>query len=282
MHCLRDGWLGAGARIGVAKSESSNGEPQGILKGSQVPTLKYDVEAPIQSIKRASMVLGLFESGRSDLNLNQITELLGFNRATAHRYCMALRAIGMLRYSPDTGTYGLGARVIELGTLALQAHPVTGKADPYLHDLVERVKQTALLSVWDGFAPVVARVNDNTGKNVRISVRAGNRLPTLDTAQGRIYLAYSASIREQFGGRATAGDMGPALSKIRDDGYDTGSITPGMLTVAVPVGSGDSVIATLAVIGMTADVSSKLLFLVNELKRTSARLSQAVEQEELA
>lgn len=238
--------------------------------------------APIRSVQRAAKVLELFEGGRSDLNLSEITRMLGFTRPTAHRYCMALRAVGLLRYAPDTGTYGLGSRLIELGAVALQAYPVVIKADPYLHELVERVKHTAVMTVWDSFAPVVARVNDNTGGNVRISVRVGTRLPLLESAQGSIYLAYSASIRDQFERTVTGDSLGDDLGKVRARGYSVHSLTAGMLTVAVPVFSRGAVVATIASIGTSAEMSDKIKMLAKELKRTAERLRQALEQEEAA
>lgn len=240
--------------------------------------MSHEGEAPIKSIERAARVLALFESGRTDLDLNEITRLLGFTRATAHRYCMSLRAVGLLRYSPDSGLYGLGARAVELGAVAMQTHPVVTKADPYLRELVERLDHTVVMTVWDGFAPVVVRVNDNTAANVRISVRLGTRLPTLESAQGLIYLAYSAAARRPYEHSSRLAELDGPAAEVRERGHATRSLTAGLLTVAVPVFGGNGVIATFAAIGTAVEMTDKISRLASELKRAAARLTREVER----
>lgn len=231
--------------------------------------------APIQSIERAAQVLGLFVDGRTDLDLSEITRLLGFSRATAHRYCVSLRSVGLLRYEPETGNYGLGARAIELGTVALQSLPIVNIAEPFLHQLVTTVDRTATMTVWDGQAPVIVHVNDNTSALVRISVRLGSRLPLFRSAQGAVYLAFSPSIRRQFAAEQALDDMEPALRAVRKLGVSfSADVTDGIRAIGAPLFRRDELVATFALVGTVATIpEDPRAPMVRELMRIAERFS---------
>lgn len=218
--------------------------------------------APIQSIERAAQVLDLFIDGRHDLDLNEITELLGFSRATAHRYCVSLRKVGLLRYDPETGHYGLGARVIELGTVALNSLPFVRLAEPFIHELVKKVDRTAAMTVWDGQAPIIVHVDDGTSALVRISIRIGARLPVFRSAQGIIYLALSPSIRRQIARTDAAENLErleDELQRVRDTGVSMHSeVTRGIRAMGVPVFRDEDVVATFALVGTEGTIPQDL------------------------
>ena len=231
---------------------------------------------PINSVSRAAQILDVFTNGRTNLDLSTITELTGFSRATAHRYCVSLREVGMLRYSPDRGTYGVGARLIELGSIAVQDHPIVALADPYLQELVTDLDFTVVMTVWDGFAPVIARVNDNTAGNVRISVRVGTRLPVFGSAQGHLYLAFSERIRRQYEHLGSLELVRPDLEGVRRRGFTTRSLSVGLLTVAAPlIAHKDDTLGTIAVVGTTdalADLAEGRV--AKRLQMTAEQLSK--------
>lgn len=236
--------------------------------------------APIQSIDRAARLLGLFAEGNTDLDLNDITQRLGFSRATAHRYCMSLRAVGLLRYEPDTGRYGLGARVIELGTAALESLRIVAIAEPYLHELVTRINRTSVLSVWDGRAPVVVRVNDHTSTVVRISVRVGSQLPPFHSAQGHVFLALSDAIRRQFKNMAALAETKDDLEQVREQRISIrADVSEGIRAIAAPVYRTESIAATIAIVGTEGTVpahvdSDFVRALRNVTEALSATLSE--------
>lgn len=236
--------------------------------------------APIQSIERAAQLLELFADGRADLDLNEITKRLGFSRATAHRYCLSLRAVGLLRYEPTTGRYGLGARVIELGTAALEGLQILVTAQPYLHQLVTRVDRTSVMTVWDGQAPLIVRINDHTSALVRISIRLGSRLPLFESAQGRIYLALSESIRRQFEGTPELAALRNDLQQVREQGVSIRSqVSEGIRAIGAPVYRNGEVAATFAIVGTEGTVPDDLdSRMVRELRHVTGELSAALSE----
>ena len=143
-----------------------------------------------RSIERAARLLGLFSQEHPELSLAEITTRLEATKATTHRYTMALRRAGLLRYDTGRQVYSLGPRIVELAASALVGPRIVRVAGPHMDRLVAAVNETVVLSVWDGEAPVVMRVEDNTDRIARIVVRTGTRLPP-DSAQGKVFEAFS-------------------------------------------------------------------------------------------
>jgi len=79
-----------------------------------------NADAPVnQSVERAVRLLGFFSPEEPELTLARLTELLGTSKATTHRYTLALRRVGLLRFDSGTGVYSLGPRIVELAATAL-------------------------------------------------------------------------------------------------------------------------------------------------------------------
>ena len=194
----------------------------------------------IQSVERAARMLGLFSVDEPELTLPAITARMGMTRATAHRYATALRHAGLLRSA--AGSYTLGPRVVELAAAALAGLGVVKLAGPYLERLVTETSHTAVLSVWDGEAPVVVRVADNTDRLVRIVVATGSRLPP-QSAQGTVFRAFM--------------EGSPELAGVRQQQLAFYSqVVEGIAAVAAPVFQAGEIVATLALVGTTASISN--------------------------
>jgi DNA-binding IclR family transcriptional regulator len=200
--------------------------------------MSVDAQAPVnQSVERAARLLALFSVEEPELTLAELTTRLGTSKATAHRYATALRRAGLLRAT--SGGYTLGPRIVELAATALAGLRIVKVAGPYMEQLVGKANETAVLSVWDGEAPVVVRVDDNTDRLVRINVRTGSRLP-LDSAQGKIFRAYA---------------LGSDLDGVRATGLAFNErIVEGIAALAAPVFQGDELVAAMALVGTTAAI----------------------------
>jgi IclR family pca regulon transcriptional regulator len=137
--------------------------------------------------------------------------------------------------------------VVELASAALEGLAVVRLAGPYLDELVSATGETAVLSVWDGEAPVVVRVQDNTSKLVRIMVATGSRLPR-DSAQGQVFQAFLD--RE---------DASAELARIRAQRLaENAAVVGGIAALAAPVFQGAEIIATLALVGTTVSIETDL------------------------
>jgi DNA-binding IclR family transcriptional regulator len=200
-----------------------------------------------QSVERAVRMLGFFTPEDPELTLAELTTRLGTSKATTHRYAVALRRAGLLRHDAARGVYTLGPRVVELAATALAGLRIIKIAGPHLERLVQRVNETAVLSIWDGESPVVVRVEDNTDRIVRIVVRTGSRLP-VDSAQGKIHAAFIPDIDD------ASLDPGE-LERIRADRVAVNSrVVEGIRAIAVPVFQNREMAAAMAVVGTVAAI----------------------------
>jgi DNA-binding IclR family transcriptional regulator len=195
-----------------------------------------------QAVARAAELLGMFSTDEPALSLAQMTERLGVSKPTAHRYATALRRAGFLTQAD--GTYRLGPRVVELASAALAGMDVIEVAGPHLDRLGAVTRQTSVLAVWDGEAPVVVRVHDAAaGQIVRVVVSVGSRLPA-DGAHGQVFRAFLD--RE---------DESPALVRARrDQVVYSASVVKGITALAAPILQREKIVATIALVGTVAAI----------------------------
>ena len=207
-------------------------------------------EAPInQSVERAVQMLGFFTAEEPELTLAQLTKRLGTSRATTHRYAMALRRVGLLRYDAGSGMHSLGPRVVELAATALSGLRIIRIAGPHMERLAAELNETVVLSIWDGDSPVVMRVADNTDRVVHIVVRTGSRLARTTSAQGKVFLAFAA---EGDGlGETEAARVRETRIAVNTQNED------GIRAIATPIFQDRDCIATMAVVGTIANLPAK-------------------------
>jgi DNA-binding IclR family transcriptional regulator len=201
-------------------------------------------EPPVnQSVERAARMLELFSVDEPELTLSEITSRMGFTKATAHRYATALRRAGLMR--AGNGGYTLGPRIVELAAAALAGLGVIRIAEPYMRRVVAETGQTAVLSVWDGEAPVVVRVAENPERLVRIVVTVGSRLPR-DSAQGKVFRAFIGEDRDTD------------LDAVRRHQLAANAVVvEGVTALAAPVFQGEEIVATLALVGTSPSIDAE-------------------------
>jgi len=224
-------------------------------------------EAPInQSVERAVRLLGFFSADEPELTLPQLTERLGTSRATTHRYAMALRRVGLLRYDAAGGIYSLGPRIVELAATALSGLRIIRIAGPHMERLAAELNETVVLSIWDGDSPIVVRVADNTDRVVHIVVRTGSRLARRESAQGKVFLA--------FGGQQDELDPRELRRVLATRVAINTQTRDGIRAVATPVFQDRDVIATMAVVGTIANLPGREdTKLARRLRETAEQLS---------
>ncbi|HZC29009.1 MAG TPA: IclR family transcriptional regulator [Gaiellaceae bacterium] len=204
-------------------------------------------DSPVnQSVERAVRILGFFSVEEPELTLTDLTTRLGASKATTHRYTLALRRVGLLRFDDGVGVYSLGPRIVELAATALAGLRIIKVAGPTMEQLVANVNETVVLSIWDGESPVVVRVEDNTDRLVRIVVRTGARLPPKTSAQGKIFLAFS--------GQASILDDAERVSILKHRVAVNSQVVDGIRAIATPIFQGDEIAAAMAVVGTIASL----------------------------
>jgi DNA-binding IclR family transcriptional regulator len=193
-------------------------------------------------------MLGFFTADEPELTLAQLTKRLGTSRATTHRYAMALRRVGLLRYDSHAGTHSLGPRIVELAATALSGLRIIRIAGPHMERLAADLNETVVLSIWDGDSPIVVRVDDNTDRVVHIVVRTGSRLERTTSAQGKVFLTFSGQ----------GDELGKEQDRVRQTRIAINTQTSdGIRAIATPIFQDRDCVAAMAVVGTIANLPAK-------------------------
>jgi len=205
----------------------------------------------IQSIERAAMVLALFDQHTRTLTPAFVSERLGLNRTTAHRYLQSLQASGFL--SP---AYGPGPLVDQLSSLVSARQQILTMAPNVMRQLADRSGLTSVLSFLGRSGAVVSIVEEANAGTIVLTVRVGTVLE-LKAAQSRVLLAFQSD--PNVVSRMHAGLTGIeareeqaelALARRNRVAWaDLGRV--GLASVAVPVFGSQDIQAAMAVLGTT-------------------------------
>lgn len=140
----------------------------------------------VQSLARGLAVVRAFDAEHPHQTLSDVARRAGITRAAARRFLLTLADLGYVR--TDGRLFSLTPRVLELGFAYLSSLTLPEVAGPHLESLVERVRQSASVSVLDGPDVVyVARVP--TSRIMTVAITIGTRFPAYATSMGRVLLA---------------------------------------------------------------------------------------------
>jgi len=243
--------------------------------GAALPDVDRGV---IQSIERAAMVLALFDQHTRTLTPAFVSERLGLNRTTAHRYLQSLQASGFL--SPS---YGPGPLVDQLSSLVSARQQILTMAPTVMRHLADRSGLTSVLSFLGRSGAVVSIVEEANAGTIVLTVRVGTVLE-LKAAQSRVLLAFQSDPNvvsrmhaSLTGVEARQEQAELALARRNRVAWaDLGRV--GLASVAVPVFGSQDVQAAMAVLGTTTmlppgDLNSDQ---VDMLKQAADQLSTMI------
>lgn len=148
-----------------------------------------DDKSRIQSFSKMMDILSCFSTVDRSLSLAQIAQTAGQPRATAHRMLSALKEIGFIEQDARSGSYGLGIRLFELGSLALANMDLVREAKPFMDRLSRLTSESVHLGVFDGYSVVVVEREEPQERAVRSLVGAESA-PAYCTSVGKAILAF--------------------------------------------------------------------------------------------
>jgi DNA-binding IclR family transcriptional regulator len=205
-------------------------------------------------------ILAAFVPGEARLTLTEIARRTELPLATAHRLVHELVRLGGLERE-EGGTYRIGVRLWEIGSLAPIRGSLRELAMPFMEDLYEATHENIQLAVLAGTeAMILEKISGR--QSVHIVTRVGGRLPLHATGVGKVLLAYaSPELIEAVLSRppermathtitepdALRGD----LAQVRSRGWSAtrDEMTDGAMSVGAPVyGPEQQVVAALSVV----------------------------------
>jgi IclR family acetate operon transcriptional repressor len=240
---------------------------------------------PVQSVDRALALLEVLARAEAPVGVGELAERTGLAQATAHRLLRGMQMRGYVRHDVSR-KYSVGTAALRLGDAAQRS--LARSAQPYLAELVELSGETANLAVLEGDDVVyVAQVS--SPHTLRMFAEVGRHVPPHSTAVGKVLLAAmprerALSLLRRTGlprrTPATVTDldaMAAELDVVLRQGWaaDEGEQESGVRCVAVPVGSGDQVLAAVSLSGpaerFTGGGDPRLVETMRQVSRRFAR-----------
>jgi len=145
-------------------------------------------KSSIQVIERMMNLLGALSSHSTPANLKQLASETRLHPSTAHRI-LSVMVENRLVDRIEPGTYRLGIRLLELGSLVKSRISVRQEALPHMQHLHQDLGETVNLSVrHDDEVVYIERTSGNSSM-MRVVQIIGARAPLHITAVGKIFLA---------------------------------------------------------------------------------------------
>lgn len=230
----------------MATTQSRDSSPADGAEGADAE------RSAIQSIDRAANILSLLDEQTRLLTPGLVSERLGLNRTTAHRYLQSLQRAGFLG-----AAFGPGPLLDQLSALASVRQQILAFAPSVMRQLSDTTDLTTVLSFLGRTGAVVTLVEEAARPTIVLTIRVGTVLE-LKAAQTRVLLAFqsdtSAVARVQ--GSLTPAEVATensALVGVRRHQVAWADLDRiGLASVAVPVFARNDVPAAMALIGTTA------------------------------
>lgn len=209
---------------------------------------------------RIFAILDAFVPGEARLTLTEIARRTGLPLATTHRLVHELLRVGGLERE-EGGTYRIGVRLWEIGSLAPIRGGLRELAMPFMEDLYEATHENVQLAVLaGGEAMILEKISGR--ESVHIVTRVGGRLPLHATGVGKVLLAHAsadlvetvlAAPLERLAPRTIIdpAELRRDLALVRSRGWAAtrDEMTAGAMSVGAPVyGPEQHVVAALSVV----------------------------------
>src|SRR5262249_19058963 len=121
--------------------------------------------------------------------LKDLAAEVGMTRAKVHRYLGSLRAGGLVAQDAETGRYHIGSTAVTIGLVGLSRVSPVRQLQDLLPRVRDRLNATVTAAIWGERGPTIIGMEESDHL-VTMNLRIGSVLPLLNTAIGRLFLAY--------------------------------------------------------------------------------------------
>ena len=204
--------------------------------------------SPVKSCERTLAIFELFATEQRAMTISEVSRFLGMPHSSAAALLKSLTQLGYLRVDARGREYYPTLRISLLGLWMRQRHSGVGLIPTLLSELVEKLGESAALSIRNGI--FVQYVLGQTSPDARrLHVESGAVSPLACTASGWALMkdlsdTYIARIVRRTHAeavvphwRATAFDCFDGIKFLRKNGYaySNGHGTPGIAAIAMPL-----------------------------------------------
>jgi DNA-binding IclR family transcriptional regulator len=227
--------------------------PRSTAPATPAPTLgASDVKGGIQVIDRMMALLNTLSHYQDPVSLKRLAQETSLHPSTAHRILAAMTTAGFVE-RPESGTYRLGIRLLELGNVVKSRINIREAAMPPMQQLHLQLGESVNLGVRQGDDIVYVERTSSGRSSVRVVHLVGARAPLHVTAVGKLYLANeSAQNLRAYATRTglpgftptsltTLAALEKELERVRRHGiaFDNEEIEQGLRCIAAPIRDDD-------------------------------------------
>ena len=146
------------------------------------------VKPSVQVLERMFMLIDVLASREEAISLKEISEKTGLHPSTTHRIQNDL-TIGRFVDRPESGSYRLGMRLLELGNLVKARLSVRDAALTPMRNLHKLIQQPVNLSMRQGDEIVYVERAYSERSGMQVVRAIGGRAPLHLTSTGKLFLA---------------------------------------------------------------------------------------------
>lgn len=142
----------------------------------------------IQSLQIGCDIVELVADYGQPLKFNEICDKTKITKSNLYKYLNTLTQLGLLYRDKETAQYSLGSKLVEYGMKAVNQENLIERVRPFLQEINQTCKNTAILTTWSNNGPVLVQlINSQQGLN--IGAQIGTPLPMM-SATGKVYSAF--------------------------------------------------------------------------------------------
>ncbi|HEX5787990.1 MAG TPA: IclR family transcriptional regulator [Woeseiaceae bacterium] len=211
------------------------------------------------ALEKGLEIIELLAMRQVPMSMTEIAASLGRSGNEIFRMLSVLEQRNYIRKREGSDRYVITNHLFDLGMRVPPNSTLVEHLVPRMRQLADAIRQSCHLSVVSGHhIVVIARVESPSP--VGFSVRVGTSRGLLESAAGRVFLAWMddvrrertlAAIAEAAGAQAQPARLADDLLRIREQGYARmpSTFITGITDICVPVAAGDpgKVVATLTV-----------------------------------
>ncbi len=146
------------------------------------------VKPSVQVLERMFTLIDVLASREDAISLKEISEKTGLHPSTTHRILNDL-TIGRFVDRPESGSYRLGMRLLELGNLVKARLSVRDAALTPMRNLHKLIQQPVNLSMRQGDEIVYVERTYSERSGMQVVRAIGGRAPLHLTSTGKLFLA---------------------------------------------------------------------------------------------
>ena len=242
----------------------------------------------IQVIDRMMNLIDALTASHQPASLKQLAAATGLHSSTAHRILGVMVQSGFAdRIEP--GTYRLGTRFLELGSIVRSRISVRDIALPFMRSLAQATGETVNLSIRQGDDIVYVERTTENRSMMRVVQLVGARAPLHITAAGKLFLSQEPGEGlKEYAGRTGLASHTPHslkslaaltrdLAGVRERGYalDQEEAEIGVRCIAAGVRDDSGQLAAALSVSAPADRQKPALWIPLACE-SAARISRAL------